>query len=816
MARDLPTGTVTLLFTDVDGSTRLLQELGPEGYAQALADHRRILRDAFDAHGGIEVDTQGDAFFAAFRSAGGALEAAREARDALAGGRIRVRMGLHTGTPHATRDGYVGVDVHRAARIAAAGHGGQIVLSAATASGATATDLRELGEHRLKDFDEPVALFQLGGAEFPPLKTISNTNLPRPASSFLGRERETAEVASLLRDSARLLTLTGAGGSGKTRLALETAAELVAEFKAGVFWVGMAALRDPALVLDTIAHILGAKGDVAQHIGGRELLLLLDNIEQVVEAAPELAALVEACPNLRLLVTSREPLRVRGEVEYQVLPLAEPDGVALFYARAQSEPDASVRELCRALDNLPLAIELAAVRTSALSPRQMLERLAARLDLLTGRRDADPRQQTLRATIEWSYELLREQEKRLFGRLAVFRGGCTLDATEVVAKADLDTLQSLVDKNLLRHSGERFSMLETIRAYATERLEASGEADDTAMGHVRYFLALAEEAEAHLLEYSREWLDRLELEHDNLRAALDRLDAAGEGELVLRLAGALPRFWDEKGHLAEGRRRLEGAVAADDRPTAARAKALDAAADMAVSLGDAATASLRAEEALALHRALGDDAGSVTSRFLLGLAVADQGDFATAQELFEESAREFHELGDEHHALAATRMLAWMWYRLGNRERGRALHEQNLQRARAVGNPHIEASTLGALAMIAVDEGRVDEAASLLRETQRSHRDLGDPLGVAKDVCRVARVLAFSGRAARAARLLASAETRYEDLGAQMRPWLVQMNEATLAAVREQLGEAALAAAWEEGRALEPDAALALAFESLE
>jgi predicted ATPase len=812
--RDLPSGTVTFLFTDVEGSTRLLQKLGAEAYARALEEHRRLLRKAFAAQGGVEVDTQGDAFFYAFPAAPGALAAAEEAKESLAEGPIRVRVGIHTGRAHVTEEGYVGEDVHLGARIAAAGHGGQVLLSKATRQLVDSV-ISDLGEHRLKDFAEPVWIFQLGSERFPPLKTISNTNLPRPASSFIGREREVAEVAALLREGARLVTLGGPGGSGKTRLAIEAAAELVPEFRNGVFWVGLAPLRDATLVAATITQTLGAKDGLAEHIGERELLLLLDNFEQVVETAPGLAALVEACPNLFVLLTSRELLRVRGEREYSVPPLADPEAVELFCARAQTEPDEAVHKLCRALDNLPLALELAAARASVLSPRQLLDRLSERLDLLKGGRDTDPRQQTLRAAIEWSYELLDEEEPRLFARLAVFSGGSTLVSAEQVAEADLDTLQSLVDKNLLRHTEERFWMLETIREYAAERLEASGEADGLRQRQAQHFLALAEQAEPNLLGYSREWLDRLEQEHDNLRAALDWFEASGETELALRLAGALSRFWDEKGHLAEGRRRLESALRTGNRPTAARAKALNGAADMAVSLGDATTATLRAEEGLALHRTLGNAWGTAESGFLLGLAVADEDDFERARELLDESARQFRELGDQQYALAATRMLAWACYRLGDRKRGRALHEDNLRRARALGNEHIEASTLSALAMIAVDEGRVHDAISMLREGHRIDRDLEDPIGIARGLCRVARVLASVERAETAVRLLSSSEALHKELGARIRPWLAQMNEETLTAVRAQLDEAAFAEAWAEGGVLTADEAVALALDSL-
>src|SRR5262245_13645007 len=427
---DLPSGTVTFLFTDVEGSTKLLHELGAETYAQAIADHRVVVREACRVESGIEVDTQGDAFFYAFPSAPGAVGAAQAITDALAAGQIHLRIGVHTGTPLVTDEGYVGDDVHFAARVAASAHGGQVVLSEATRALVDGALVTDLGEHRLKDIAGAVSLFQLGSERFPPLKTISNTNLPRPASSFVGRERERDELVDLLRNGTRVVTLSGPGGSGKTRLAIEAAAELVPEFKAGVFWVGLAALRDPVLVTETVAQTLGAKDGLAEHIEERELLLLLDNFEQVVEAAPDLGQLLESCPNLKLLVTSRELLRVQGEVEYAVPPLAEPEAVELFCTRAQLEPDETIAELCGRLDALPLALGSSGARMSFLFPAQILESLSQPLDLLRGGRDAETRQQTLRSTIEWSYELLDGPEQDLFARLAVFRGGCSLEAAE--------------------------------------------------------------------------------------------------------------------------------------------------------------------------------------------------------------------------------------------------------------------------------------------------------------------------------------------------------------------------------------------------
>ncbi len=435
MRRDLPSGTVTFLFTDVEGSTQLLHELGDEHYAEALDEHRRVIRDA--CHEGVEVDTQGDAFFVAFPTAPAALEAAAQASTELASGPIRVRMGIHTGTPHVGEEGYVGVDVHRAARIAACGHGGQVLVSASTASLVGAGRLRDLGEHRLKDLGAAEHIYQLGDEDFPPLASLHQTNLPVPSTPFLGRAEELSDVVGLLsRDDVRLLTLTGAGGTGKTRLALQAAAEVADGYPHGVWWVPLAVLRDPELVRAATEQALGATSDLVEHIGDRRMLLLFDNFEHVVEAASGVARLLADCPALDVLVTSREPLHLTGEQEYPVPPLRPEEGVDFFLARARAvEPDFAadqvVPEICRRLDELPLALELAAARVKALSAAQILERLEQRLPLLTGgASDLPERQRTLRATIEWSHELLSAEEQRLFARLAVFRGGCTLEAAE--------------------------------------------------------------------------------------------------------------------------------------------------------------------------------------------------------------------------------------------------------------------------------------------------------------------------------------------------------------------------------------------------
>ena len=818
--RDLPSGTVSFLFTDVEGSTRLLHELGAEGYAAALAEHRRILRQAFAVHGGVEVDTQGDAFFVAFPTAPGALRAAAEALAGLARGPIRVRMGIHTGTPFLAEAGYVGADVNRAARIAASGHGGQVLVSSSTASLVGTEGLRDLGEHRLKDLSAPERIYQLGEADFPPLASLHQTNLPVPATAFLGRESEVSDIAELLgRDDVRLVTLTGPGGSGKTRLALQSAGAAADAFPGGVWWVPLAALRDPALVLETAAQALGATVELAQHIGDRRLLLLLDNFEQVVAAAPELAGLLRHCPGLALLLTSREPLHLDGEWEYAVDPLREAEAVALFETRARAArrdfaADGEVRAICARLDNLPLAIELAAARVKVLSPAALLQRLEQRLPVLTsGGRDAPERQRTLRATIEWSHDLLTEEEQTLFRRLGVFAGGCTLESAEQVADADLDTLASLVDKSLLRQTHDRFWMLETIRDYATDQLEASDGPNQLRGHHAEHYLTLIEEAEPHLLRGAGSWTTRVEREHDNLRAALDWLEASGENHLALRLVGALARFWYQTAHVLEGRRRVEAALRMDAGATAARARALTGAAMLAHLAGDLVTMKARVEEAYDISIALEDAWGSAYSRFLFGHTFIGDDEFARSREVYEESVAAFRELGDEHFTLVASRALAWMCEELGDQDRFRALYEDILSRARTLGNKRMEARGLCVMARFEAEEGRLGEGLAMLHEAYRIDRDGGLRLEVAVDLSRFAELLAAE-RPEAAAQLLSKAETLRDELGASSEQWAAKMNEQTLATVRSRLDETAFAEAWAQGRELTPDEAVALALET--
>jgi predicted ATPase/class 3 adenylate cyclase len=813
--RNLPSGTVTFLFTDVEGSTKLLHAVGPDAYADALATHRRILRESFAAHGGTEVDTQGDAFFVAFPTAPGALAAAVEARDALAAGPIHVRMGLHTGTPLLTDEGYVGADVHRAARIAAAGHGGQVLVSSATAQLLGAADLRDLGLHRLKDLTALERIHQADRDEHPPLKTLHQTNLPVPATPFLGREAELTELAALIaRQGVRLVTLTGPGGTGKTRLALQAAAAAADQFPGGVWWVPLAPLRDPALVLESAAQALGAVGDLAEHIGDKRLLLLFDNFEHLAAAGPDLAALLSRCPQLAILVTSREPLHLDGEHAYAVDPLRRTEAVELFLTRALAArrdvgTNGEVAAICQRLDDLPLAIELAAARIKVLSPRALLERLEQRLPILAGgARDLPERQRTLRATIAWSHELLTPDEQQLFARMAVFRGGCSIEAAEAVAGADLDTLQSLVDKSLLRVRDDRFGMLETIREFALEELGALAEADSLRDRHTEHYLAQAEEAAENLGGDPTAGLRQVDPDLDNMRAALDRLEARGRHDLLTRLTVALAEYWPLRGLLAEGERRLATAVAAYTDSTALRARALIA---YGSSVDDPELERRLAEEAIGICKSIGDERGLAHARYALANALAMGRRWVEARDLMEESVRAFERLDEPFEMLRARRGLAWAYEELGDIARYRELTEQNLLQARQLGMRRIVARSLGALGMVAVDEGRVADAREMLVESYGIDHALGNRMFVSVDLARFAAMCAAEGRDEIAARLLGCSRALREEIGWIPESWAAQEFDATLARVSARLAPADLANALEAGAATSPDEAVALA-----
>jgi predicted ATPase/class 3 adenylate cyclase len=808
-----PVGTITLLFTDVEGSTRLLEKLGTASYAEVLEQHRRLLRAAFVRNDGYEFGTEGDAFFVAFAHAGDALAAAGEVQQALKDAdwpeavELRVRIGVHTGEPLPVGSNYVGIDLHRAARIMSAGHGGQVVVSAATQA-LIADGLTELGEHRLKDFDEPLPLFQLGRETFPPLKTISNTNLPRPASSLVGRESERDELVAMLQNGSRLVTLTGPGGSGKTRLALEVASDLIPSFTAGVFWSDLSSLRDPGLVTEALARTLGAKSDLAEHISDRDLLLVVDNFEQVADAAPELGQLLEACPRLRAMITSRELLRIGGEVEYPVPPLADADAVELFCTRSGLEPDEAIGELCRRLDNMPLAVELAATRTRVLTPAQIVERISQRLDLLKGGRNADPRQQTLRATIEWSHDLLDEHERQLFARLAIFAGGCTLELAEQVAEADLDVLQSLVDKSLLRHTGERFWMLETIHDYAREQLAACGEEAHLRRTHALALLELLEAIDGEIQAGSDDeaiLLGRIDAEHENTRAALEWARDTDEHEVLLRLVVAAGfahnwtvRGWDEYKHW------LDLAVERGTAPAAARARLLlSAAMDLSIPQPT------RAAEALAEARSLAererDDDLSLKIMETAAWLALERGDLDSASEQFTAMGDRARELGDLEHVTGATTGLAFVLARAQDYEAALALGKQVLDalRAKEYDGGIVKALEGCGWCCLALSDPAC--ASSYFLEALEVAERLGSEFRVIRIVAALGACLVAGGEMEKGTQLLAAGTAA----GAWFEPPTDQIQDAVVHGAKLALGEEVFAAAWAEGEAMPLERAIA-------
>jgi predicted ATPase/class 3 adenylate cyclase len=778
----LPTGTVTFLFTDIEGSTTLLQRLG-DRYAQILADQRRLLRAAFQSLGGHEVSAEGDASFVAFPRAKDAVEAAVAAQKAIAshawpeGAQVRVRMGLHTGEPLSTDMGYIGMDVHQASRICSAGHGGQILISDATQA-LVANDLpegvslRDLGEHRLKDLAHRHRLFQVTAADlpadFPPLKSLNvlPNNLPLQLTSFIGRRREIVEINTTLA-TARLLTLTGAGGSGKTRLALQVGADLLEQYPDGVWLVELATLADPALVPQTVATALRVHEQpgralietLVDSLRPKTLLLLLDNCEHLLAACAGLAhALLRTCPNLRILATSREGLGIAGETLYPVptLPFPNPEllpsmehlvqyeSVRLFTERAMvvlatfnitPQNAKSVALICSQLDGIPLAIELAAVRVKTLAVAQILSRLGDRFRLLTGgTRSAPLRHQTLQAAMDWSYDLLREKERAVLRRLAVFAGGCTLETAEAVCAGNgietseiLDLLTQLVDKSLVivdaQHGEARYRLLETVRQYGKGKLVEAGEDIEMQRQHRTLFLALAEQAEPHLRSTDEAaWLERLEVEHDNFRAALEW--ALNDGEARLRLAGVLGRFWDVRGYLSEGRRRLEGALSGSDTASSARAKALHWAGMLAMDQGDDARARALLEDSVAIYRELRETPGMALSLRTLGYVAYYQNDYSRAVELAEDSLVHSREHGDTLEIASSLDLLGRLAWRRGDYKQAQSLSRECLALCRKIGHQGSIGTALNLCGIVACYQGDFAGATAFIEEKLALDKEL--------------------------------------------------------------------------------------------
>ncbi len=819
MVTSLPTGTVTFLFTDVAGSTRLLREHGA-GYADLLSEHRKVLRAAFEQANGVEVDTQGDAFFVAFGRASDAVAAAESARAGLAGGFVEVRMGIHTGEPIVTDEGYVGLDVHRAARIAGAAHGGQIVLSQTT-RGFLDVDvlLRDLGEHRLKDLSEAEHLYQLGDGEFPPLKTLDATNLPVAATLLLGRERELEELAAMLSNGSRLVTITGTGGTGKTRLALQVAAELVGRFSDGVFWVPLAGLADPAVVSAEIARTIGAREDLVGALRGKALFLLLDNFEHLLDAAPIVADLLSGASELRVLVTSRSPLRISGEVEYPLDPLPPSDAVALFVERSRAAgrtlaPDATIELVCGRLDGLPLAIELAAARTKLLTPESLLSRLDSALPLLTGgARDAPERQRTLEATIAWSYDLLDDPSKTLFAHLSVFAGSFSIDISETVCGAELETLGALVDSSLLKPIGDdRFLLLETdppVRAWTIAR--------------VGFLRGSAVAARRGVRRARRDWV----------RAALRG------GDRMVGSSRARPRGPPRRPRLARGARRRRGApivrcarlvlglpfpprrgqaptydaLEASALQGRVRARALTAGGVLAAWQGEVDLGRAELAEALDLWSAVGDEGELASALEALGwMLVYAPGDNDGALDAFERSLEIWRRLSDTAGERRAVCGVCQVLVAKGEVERAEALSRELLEMAG--GDARAQHFAFHFLADCALIEGECALAEERYRESLRAALPLGDVIETSFEVQGVAMAAAGGGDHTRGIRLAAAVEALWESLGTSISvPFWNALLERYIGSARTALGADA-DIHWSEGRKLPFDDAIQLALAS--
>jgi predicted ATPase/class 3 adenylate cyclase len=883
---ELSSGTVTLLFTDVEGSTRLARDLG-ERWVGVLAEHRRLLREAFAAHGGHEVDAQGDAFFVAFPRAANAAGAAAAAQRALTehpwpdGLKLRVRMGIHSGEPIVSDEGYVGVDVHKAARICAAAYGGQVLLSAAARDLLGDVAVKNLGDFRLKDMMRPERLFQLEiegvPSDFPLPRSLNATNLPTQPSPLIGRHEDVAAALALLRsDDVRLVTLVGAGGTGKTRLALQLAAELADEFADGVYWVPLGPVSEPGIVGDVIARTIGAPVEsesFLRSLRDRELLLLLDNFEHVLPAAPLIGDLLAAAPRVKVLATSRAPLHLSGEHELPVLPLGERDAVELFAARAKAvrptfEDGKATAEICRRVDCIPLAIELAASRLKHLTAESLLARLDRSLAILTGgARDLPERHRTLRATIDWSYQLLEPEEQRLLDRLAVFAGAATIEQAESVCVLEreagvdvLDGIASLVDKSLLRwyepdDGPPRYFMLETVHEFALERLAERGEEATIRRRHRDYFLELAE----RLNPIDRlAGIHELVLERNNLRAALEWSLEEPEGGEGLRLAFILWRYWVETGSITEGRRWLDLALARphpNDR--ALEARALDAAAFLAAQQGDFAAALSLSEKGVAIARTL-HDAPRILAwcLFRVGQIEVDRGRLAGAQpwlreaaEIFQrerwplaeawalielnraellsgrfaEARRGFADVvevtrgGEEAIAFAYAEVLLGLALSLdGELDDGLAYVEAGLEGLSRLDARFTLADALLHAAPVFYLTSDISRERAALAEALRIALDSGIVPRASSCLEGAARIAADAERYATAARLWGAADESSRELGVVPSPLRLRLREPRERAARSALGEDSFTRELEKGRSTSLVEALGLGLEAIE
>ena len=871
----LPVGTVTFLFTDVEGSTRLLEQLG-DGYHAVQDRHTAILREAISSGGGSVVNTEGDSFFGVFPDAGAAVAAAVQAQRQLAsepwprGIGLRVRMGLHTGAGVLGGDDYLGLDVNRAARIAAAAHGGQVLVSDTTQTLVERclpgdTRLRKLGLHRFKNLTEPEHVYQIviDGLEqdFLPPRTLDArpNNLPIQLTEFIGRTTEITRVRELL-VANRLLTLTGTGGTGKTRLALQVASAALDDFADGVFFVDLSAIEDDSLVSSAIAKAIGVRADTGQvqdvvvdSLAEKNLLLVMDNFEQVLGgAALALDPLLRRTAGVSVLVTSRVPLGLYGEQQFHVPPLALPDlhhlpdvaafaqleSVALFVERALAvKPDFSltidnaraVAEIISRVDGLPLAIELAASRVKLLPPERLLARLQERLPLLTTTSPTVPeRQRTLRRTIEWSHELLAATHRRVFARLAVFSGGADLDAVEAVVSPGgelsidiLDALNALLEINLVRsvetdYGDVRFTMLETIREYGLERLAEDGEEPQIRRRHAEHWITFAGQAAPALAGADQAiWTRRVEGEQENLRSAFAWAVQAEDADLALRLGAALPELWRASSRVRDGVRWLNDALALPGAAgnTLLRARALASAGQLYGWIDDPQPHLRLAEEALATFQALGETDALPASLQMLGWAQLQNGLLADAARNLGQARDLYVAMGNRPDAAESAMGLGIGELMQGRAENARPLYQEALRTFRDLGNTYFIGLIHCMLAQCDTAEGDLAAAETAIRAGLAAFQQSGNLMGVAWTLYQFAYVADQRGQHERALRLVGASESLLELVGGELPALVVATTGDVGAAARAALDTATAARATQEGSALQYEDAVAYAFQ---
>jgi predicted ATPase/class 3 adenylate cyclase len=852
----LPQGTVTFVFTDIEGSTRLLTALGAQ-YTELLSKHHAVLRHNIAANAGTEVKTEGDSFFVVFASPldalGFAVGAQRELRqtDFPPGADVLVRMGIHTGDGRLSEGDYVGIDVHRAARVAAAGHGGQVLVSGAAAAllgVAPLPDvrLRDLGEHRLKDLPEPVRIFDLEiqgiASDFPPIRSIGRGSLPEELSSFVGREDEVHKVSQLL-VNARLVTLTGPGGTGKTRLSIEVARHVQGSYADGAWFVSLDEITDPELVPPAIARVMGVKEEatrpqietLVEALAQRQALIVLDNFEQVVGAARHVNRLLRDAPAPRILCSSREALRISGEHEFPVPPLDDEPAVRLFVQRAlQLRPDfapgeddlATIAEICRAVDRLPLAIELAAARTRLFPLKTLLSRLSDRLGTLEGtQRDLPDRQRTLRGAIEWSWELLDEVEREVFARLAVFAGGADLAAIEAVVDPDaevtadvISVLGSLVDKSLVIASDgpggdPRYRMLDTIRAFAAEKLAASAQAAAVRRRHLDYFVDFSEAIEQQLTSARPELaFARVDADHDNLRAAIGSSVESGDPAGGFRIGGAIWRFWQHRGRLREGRDLIEGlmAVQASVDPQS-RGRGMTGYGSIVYWQGEYEHAEQVYQEALALYREAGDERNEALALFDLGFAMSVIRKTEEASATLAQSEQLYARLGDEKGRLMVSEGRAAVALIARDLDQARAICEAIVEDYRRLGMRYRMVDTLGLLIGVYLEQGELRLAQDRWSDWSTAWLELGDDSARALLFEFGTRMALEDGRPGDAAKLLGALQ-RMRDRGEPfLVPGAVMGLRPAEPDVRSALSAEEFDANFAHGRAWSHDEAIATA-----